>query len=136
MTNLLNISVFSYRHTVSFMHTSHMPAQRLHPFEGFATIIAHKVFPFSVYRLVSVQSARRDKTLPAYLTSVRPLPCVCPDVSCEMGTVTETLLTHRAAIGFLFALLAVVVVVRMEGQSGVMQAVFQARRRGDEVFNV
>lgn len=36
---------------------------------------------------------------------------MCPDVSCEVGAVTEALFTNRAAVGLLFALLAIVVVV-------------------------
>lgn len=112
------------------MHNSHVPAERLHPFKRFTTIITHKVFPLSVDRLVSVQSARRDKSLPAYFTSVRPLACVCPDVSCKVGAITETFFTDRAAVGLLFALLAVaadvvvvvvvVVMIGVEGQGGVL----------------
>lgn len=125
--NLVDISVISesYRHILSLVHTSHVPAEGLHPFEGFATVVTDKVFPFSVDRLVSVQSARCDKSLPAYFTSVGPLPCVCPDVSCQVGAVTEALFADRAAVGLLFTLLArsvVVVVVGVEGQGGVLQA--------------
>lgn len=92
------------------MHNSHVPAKRLHPFKGFTTITTHKVFPLSVYRLVSVQSTFGDETLSAYFTSVRSFPCVCPDVSCQVGTVAETLLTNGAAVGFLSTLLAIVVI--------------------------
>lgn len=116
------------------MHNSHVSAKRLHPFKGFATIITHKVFPLCVDRLVSVQSARGDKSLPAYFTSVRPLTRVCPDVSGQVGAVTETLFTHRAAVGLLFALLAivvviVVVVIGVKGQGVVLQTALQAGRR-------
>lgn len=113
------------------MHNSHVSAKRLHPFKGFTTIITHKVFPLSVYCLVSVQSAGCDKSLPAYFTSVWPFACVCPDMSCEVGAITETLFTDRAAVGLLFTLLAIVVIVviGMEGQSGVLQTAFQAGRR-------
>lgn len=93
------------------MNTPDVPAERLHPLEGFTAVVADKVFPLGVDRLVSVQSACCDKSLPAYFTLVRPLPRVCPDVSCEVGAVTKALLTNRAAVGFLFALLAIVVVV-------------------------
>lgn len=93
------------------MHTSHVSAKRLHPFEGFTAIITDKVFPFSVDGLVSVQCACCDKSLSAYFTSVRPLSCVCPDMSCQVGAVTETLFTNRAAVGLVFTLLAVDIVV-------------------------
>ncbi len=123
------------------MHTSHVPAEGLHPLEGFTTVITDKVFPLSVDRLVSVQSARCDESLPAYFTPVRPLSCVCPDVSCQVGAVTEALFADGAAVGLLFALLAgsavaAVVVVGVEGQGGVLQAAPQTGRRRDEVFDV
>lgn len=119
------------------MHTSYVPAKRLHPFEGFPTVITDKVFPFSVDRLVSVQSACCDKSLSAYFTSVRPLSCVCPDVSGEVGAVAEALLANGAAVGLLFTLLAVAdAVVGVEGQRGVLQAVPQAGGGRDEVFDV
>lgn len=92
------------------MNASHVPAKGLHPFEGFATEITHKLFSLSVNRLVSIQSARRDKSLSAYVTPVRPLPCVSPDMCCKVGAIAETLLTNRATIRLLFILLAVVVV--------------------------
>lgn len=71
----------SYRHILPLVHASYVPAQRLHPFEGFATVVAHKVFPLGVNGLVSVQSAGGDESLSADFTSVRPLSGVCPDVS-------------------------------------------------------
>lgn len=112
-----------------------MSAQRLHPFKGFPTVITHKLFPLSVDGLVSVQSARRDKSLPAYFTSVRPLSCVSPDVSCEVGAVAKALFTNGAGVGLLSPLL-VIIVVRLERQGGVMQTSFQTGRRWDELFNV
>lgn len=105
----------SYRHILPFVNTPHVSAKRLHPFERLLTVITHKMFPFSVDRLVSVQSACGDKGLSAYFTPVWPLSCVCPDMSCQVGTVTETLFTDRAAVGFLFGLLAVTVVVEVKG---------------------
>lgn len=116
------------------MHNSHVSAKRLHPFKGFTTIITHKVFPLSVYCLVSVQSTRGDKCLPAYFTSVRPLARVCPDVSGKVGAVTETLFTDRATVGLLFTFLTnvvviVVVVIGVEGQGRVLQTPFQTGRR-------
>lgn len=105
----------SYRHILPLVNTSHVSAKRLHPFKGLPTVITHKMFPLSVNRLVSVQSARCDKGLSAYFTSVRPFSCVCPDMSSEVGTVAETLFTDRAAVGFLFSLLAVIVVVEVKG---------------------
>lgn len=95
------------------MHTSNVSAERLHPFEGFATAVTHKAFPLGVDRLVSVQSARRDEGLAAYFTPVRPLSRVSPDVSCQVGTVTEAFFTDGAAVGFVFALLVAVEVVVM-----------------------
>jgi len=126
----------SYRHVLPLVNTPHVPAQRLHPLEGFTTIITDELFPLGVDRLVSVQRARGDEGLPADVTSVRPLPGVCPDVSREVGAVTEALLADGAAVGLLFALLAVVVVVGVEEQAGVRQAALQAGRRRDEVFDV
>ncbi len=108
---LLDIQSDSYRQAVSLVYTSHVPAERLHPFKGFTAVIADKLFPLSVDGLVSVQSAGGDKSLPAYFTDVRPLSRVCPDMSCEVGAVTEALLAHRAAIRLVFALLVVVIVV-------------------------
>lgn len=75
------------------------------------------MLPLCVDRLVSVQSARRDEGLAAYFTPVRPLSCVRPDVSCQVGAVTEALLADRAGVGFVSALLiaeVVMVVVMVE----------------------
>lgn len=88
-------------------------------------------------RLVPVEGARCDERLPAYVTPVRPLARVRPDVRREVGAVAEALLAHGAAVGFLFALLAVVArVVRLEEQRGLLQAAPRAGRRQDEVFDV
>lgn len=91
------------------MDYSHVSAKRLHPFEGFTTVITDEVFPLGVDSLVSVQCTCCDESLSAYLTSVWPLSCVCPDVSCQVGAVSETLLAHGAAVGPLFTLIAIAV---------------------------
>lgn len=131
----------SYGHVLPLVNTSHVSAKRLHPFEGLATVVTHKVFPLRVDGLVSVQSARRDEGLSAYFTPVRPLARVRPDVSSEVGAVAEALLAHRAAVGFFFALLAAVVdddvvVIGVEGQGGGLHAGFQTGGRRDEVLDV
>lgn len=101
------------------MYTPRVPAKGLHPFEGFSTVITHKVFPLSMDGLVSVEGAGCDKGLSADFTSVRPFPCVCPNVSCQVGAVTEALLTHRAAVGPVFILLHIVL-IEMKGQRRVL----------------
>lgn len=121
---------------ISFMHTSYVTAKRLHPFKGFAAIIANEAFPLGVDGLVPVERARRDERLSAYFTPVRPFARVRPDVSCEVGAVAETLLAHGAAVRPLFILLAVVQVAGVEGQTGLLQAAPQPRRRWHKVFNV
>lgn len=88
-----------------------MSAKRLHPFEGFTTVITDEVFPLCVNSLVSVQCTCCDESLSAYLTSIRPLSRVCPDVSCQVGAVSETLFADGAAVGPLFTLIAIAVVV-------------------------
>lgn len=93
------------------VHTSHVSAQRLHPFEGFTTAVADEAFPLCVDGLVSVQSARSDECLLARIAHVRPLSCVGSDVSCQVGAVTEALLADGADVGFVFALLAAAAVV-------------------------
>lgn len=121
------------------MHTSHVSAKRLHPFEGFATVITDKVFALRVDGLVSIQRTCCDKGLPAYLTSVWPLSRVRPDMSCKVAAVIETLFADRAAVGLLSALLAVAAVVTVAGverQSGVLQTAPQTGRRRHEVFYV
>lgn len=100
-----------------------MSAQGLHPFKGFTTEIADKVFSLSVDGLVSVEGTGGDEGLPADLTPVRPLARVCPDVSRQVGIISEGLLAHRAAVGLVPALVAVaVVVVGVKGQRGLLQA--------------
>lgn len=91
-----------------------MSAKRLHPLEGFPTVTTHKRLPLSVDSLVSVQSTGCYKGFPADLTSVGSFPCVCPDVSCQVVTVTEALLTHGAAVGLVSALVQAVIMVRVE----------------------
>lgn len=93
------------------MDDSHVSAKRLHPFEGFTTIVADEVFPLCVDSLVSVQCTGCDESLSAYLTSVWPLSCVCPDVSCQVGAVSETLFADGAAVWPVFTLIAIAVVV-------------------------
>lgn len=114
----------SLRLIISFMHTSYVSAKRLHPFKGFAAIIANEAFALGVDRLVPVQRACCDESLSAYLTPVRSFARVCPDVSCEVGTVAETLLAHGAAVRPLLILLAVAVVhvAGVERQTGLLQA--------------
>lgn len=121
----------SLRRIISFMHTSYVSAKRLHPFKGFAAIIANEAFPLGVDRLVPVQGACCDKSLSAYFTPVRSFARVCPDMSCEVGTVAETLLTHGATVRPLFILLAIAVVdvAGVERQIGLLQAAPQTGRR-------
>lgn len=122
----------SLRLVISFMHTSNVSAKRLHPFKCFATIITYEAFPLRVDGLVPVQRACCDKGFPAYVTSVRSFARVCPDMSCEVGTVAETLLTHGAAVRPLSVLIAVAVVAAVagvEGYGGVLQAAPQPGRR-------
>lgn len=120
------------------MHTSDVPAKRLHPFKGFAAIIANEAFPLGVDRLVPVERACCDKSLSAYFTPVRSFASVCPDMSCQVGTVAEALLAHGAAVRLLLVLLAVAVVdvAGVERQTGLLQAAPQTRRRWHKVFNV
>lgn len=93
------------------MHTSHVSAKRLHPFEGFTAAVADEAFPLGVDGLVSVQSACSDERLLACIAHVWPLSCVSPDVRCQVGAVTEALLTDGADVGFVSALLTAAVVV-------------------------
>lgn len=117
------------------MYTPHVPAKGLHPFERLSTVITYKVFPFGVYSLVSVQRACGDEGLSTYITSVRSLPGVRPDVRREVGTVAETFFTNRAAIGPVFVFLAVVL-VGVKRQHGVLQVTFETGRGRDEIFDV
>lgn len=112
------------------MHTPYVSAKRLHPFKGFATIIANEAFPLGVDRLVPVQRARCDESLSAYFAPVGSFARVCPDVSCEVRTVAETLLAHGAAVRPLFILLAVAVVdvAGVERQIGPLQTAPQTGR--------
>lgn len=120
----------SLRLVISFVHTSYVSTKRLHPFKGFAAIIANEAFALGVDRLVPVQRACCDERLSAYFTPVGSFARVCPDMSCEVGTVAETLLTHGAAVRPLFILLAVAVVdvAGVERQMGVLQAAPQTGR--------
>lgn len=112
------------------MHTSDVSAERLHPFKGFPTIIADEAFPLGVDGLVPVERAGCDKSLSTDFTPVRSFARVRPDMSCQVGTVAEALLTHGAAIRPLFILLAVAVVhvAGVEGQARLLQTAPQAGR--------
>lgn len=129
-----------------------MPAKRLHPFEGLATVGAHKVLALSVDGLMSVQRAGGDEGLPADVASVGPLAGVRPDVRGQVRAVAEALFAHGAAVGLVFGLLALAVVVvvvmmvvvvddaavdgRVERQLGFLKAAPQTGRGRDEVFHV
>lgn len=128
-----------------------MPAERLHPLEGLATVGAHEVLALGVDGLMSVQRAGGDEGLPADVASVGPLAGVRPDVRGQVRAVAEALLAHGAAVGLVFRLIALTVVVvvvemvviedaavdgRVEGQLGFLQAAPQTGRGRDEVFHV
>lgn len=130
-----------------------MPAERLHPLEGLATVRAHEVLALSVDGLMSIQRAGGDEGLPADVASVGPLAGVGPDVRGQVRAVAETLLAHGAAVGLVFGLIALAVVVvvvvvvmvvvndaavdgRVKGQLGFLQAAPQTGRGRDEVFHV
>ena len=117
------------------MYTPHVPAKGLHPFERLSTVITYKVFPFGVYSLVSVQRACGYKGFSTYITSVRSLPCVCPDVRGQVGAVAETFFTHRTTIRPVFVFLAVVL-VGVERQHGILEIIFQTGGGRDKIFDV
>lgn len=147
----------SSRHAVPLVHHSHVPAERLHPLEGLATVGAHEVLALGVDGLVPVQRARGDEGLSADVASVGPLARVRPDVRGQVRAVAEALLAHGAAVGLVFGLVALAVLVvvvvvvavvvevvvedaavdgRVEGQLRFLQAAPQTGRGRDEVFHV